>query len=128
LSVCSRGASTLAAAALVDHLGDQIVSVLSLSLAVATVSMTMTKAKVSKPLRARIKARSAWWGEVFSCPYCFSHYVSPVAVAVWRPVLVSCGFYPADLLISVLVIIALAALGCGLIYRSISVIPADLAH
>ena len=101
-------------------LPQQLTSVLALGLAVATVAMTMTKAKVTLPLRERIKKRNEWLGELFSCPYCFSHWVSLVAVAIARPVLTDSGIYIFDLSISVLVVIALAAMFAGLIYRSIA--------
>lgn len=105
---------------LINNLPQQLTSIVALSLAVAVISMTMTKAKVSKPLRERIKARSEWFGELFSCPYCFSHWVSIAFVAIARPVVVASGFYIFDLFISVLVVVALASLIAGLIFISIS--------
>lgn len=105
-----------------ENLPQQITSILALSLAVATVSMTITKAKVSKPLRESIAARSKWLGELFSCPYCFSHWVSFAAVAAVRPVLTDSGLYGLDLFVSALAVIALAAFASGWIYRSIAAV------
>ncbi len=89
------------------------------SLAVATVSLTMTRAVITKPLREWIKSKSKWLGELFSCPYCFSHWVSFGAVLVVRPTLTA-TWYPVDLLISALAITALASMLCGLIFTAIN--------
>lgn len=43
---------------------------------VSVISLTMTKAVVSKPLRDAIKKKNAFFGELFSCPFCFSFYVA----------------------------------------------------
>lgn len=105
----------------VNHdLPHQLVGVVVVALAVSTVSMTATKAKISRPMRNRISQRSKWFGELFSCPYCFSHWASFVAVGVVRPRPVSVGFWPIDLAISALAIVALSAFSCGLIYKSIA--------
>ena len=101
-------------------LAHQLTAILILALAVSTVSMTATKAKISKPLRERITSQSKWLGELVSCPYCFSHWASIVAVAVVQPRPVSTGFWPVDLAISALAIVALAAFSCGLIYKAIA--------
>lgn len=107
----------------VTDLPQQIASIIILSLAVSSVSLTMTKAKLTKPLRNFVRSRSEWLGELFSCPYCFSHWVSFGAVAAARPVVTSTGLLLADLLISAFAVISLAALTSGLVYRSIELIP-----
>lgn len=104
-------------------LAHQALSLIVISLAVSTVSMTMTKAKISKPLREFIKRRNTWLSELFSCPYCFGHWVSFAAVIAVRPTVTNSGFYPLDVVISALAVTALAAVGSGLIFRSTSVIP-----
>jgi len=101
-------------------LAHQLTAMFFVALAVATVSMTATKAKISKPFRTWVTPRSKWFGELFSCPYCFSHYASVVAVAVVRPRPVYTGFWLVDLGISALAIVALSAFACGLIYKSIA--------
>ena len=45
-----------------------------LGLVVGTISMTVTKAVVFKWFRDRLKR--PWLKELFSCPYCFSHWVA----------------------------------------------------
>jgi len=111
-----------------------LVSFVALSLAVAALSMTITKAKVTIPLRNAIIRRSAWFGELFSCPYCMNHWLAVSIVAVYRPVIVDSGFYLLDLAVSALVVVALASFGVGLIYKSVSSIativppPAKATH
>jgi hypothetical protein len=106
-----------------EDLAQEALSLVIVSLAVSTVSMTMTKAKISKPLREYIKSRNAWLHGLFSCPYCFGHWVSFVAVLAVRPVVTNSGFLPLDLLISALAVTALAAIGSGWIFRAIAAIP-----
>jgi uncharacterized membrane-anchored protein len=101
-----------------DYLRALIV-VVFLALAVSTLSMTITKAKVSKPLRDAIAKRSKWFGELFSCPYCMSHWLAFGAVAIYRPAVVDSGVYVVDLFVSSLVIVALASFSAGLIFRAI---------
>ncbi len=99
--------------------GHALLVVAFLSLAVSTMSMTITKAKVSKPLRDAIINRNKWFGELFSCPNCMSHWLAFAAVAIYRPVVVNCGVYVIDLCTSVLVVVALASFSSYLIYRAI---------
>lgn len=94
-----------------------------LALAVAVVSITATKAKVSKPLRDRIKSRNAWVGELVSCPYCFSHWLALGAVIIYRPVLVSSGFLPLDLVVAAMAMVAASSLAIGLIFLALSYVP-----
>lgn len=96
-----------------------IMQLVIVSLAVATVSLTMTRAIISKPLRTWLKSKNKWLGELFSCPYCFSHWVSFGAILVVRPTLTS-TWYPVDLLISALAVTALASMWCGLIFTAIN--------
>lgn len=89
-----------------------------ISLAVATVSLTMTRAVISKPFRTWLKSKNKWFGELFSCPYCFSHWVSFGAILAVRPTLTD-SWYPVDLLISALAVTAIASMWCGLIFTAI---------
>ena len=98
----------------------QLLELIVLALAVSTVSMTATKAKISKPLREKISARNKWFGELFSCPYCFGHWASFIAVIVVRPTVTTSGVWIIDLAVSALAVTALSAMLCGLIYRSIA--------
>jgi hypothetical protein len=54
--------------------------VLLLACSTATISMTVTKSTVMEPFREGIKSHSQWFGKLFSCPYCFSHWTAFVLV------------------------------------------------
>ncbi len=47
-----------------------------ISLAVASISFTISKSSIFKPVRLFICKHSSFLGELFSCPYCISHWVS----------------------------------------------------
>lgn len=49
---------------------------LVLALATSAVSLTVTKSRAFAWLRVPIMRRSRWFGELISCPYCFSHWVA----------------------------------------------------
>lgn len=95
-----------------------LTAIVALALAVSAVSVTVTKTKIFQPVRRWTKKRSPWAGALLSCPYCLSHWLAFVAVPIYRPQLVSSGFLPLDLLVSVMVIVALAAFFSGLILRA----------
>jgi hypothetical protein len=114
-----------------------VIGLLVLALAVASAAATLTKAKVSRPLRDwldrraypdpadRTKRNRVWYfvNEAFTCPYCLSHWLALGAVAIYRPILVSCGFWPVDLLVSAMAIVTLSAWFVGLIFRGLSAVP-----
>ncbi len=101
-------------------LADQVVSIIALSVAVATIAITCTKTKISKPVRQWITKKSTWFGDLVSCPYCFGHWVSFVAVAAVRPVVTDSGVFLLDLFVSAMVVTGLSALLCGLIFKAVS--------
>lgn len=83
--------------------------VLWLSLATASISFTITESKLFLPARNWIKARSFFLGELFSCGYCFGHYVAFILVAIYRPKLFEV-WWILDYLLTALVIAWLAAI------------------
>ena len=80
--------------------------------------MTVTRSAIFAPMREAIEKRSEWFGELFSCQYCFSHWLSFAAVAVFRPLPVTSGNLIVDLIVSAFVLVTLTAWCCGLILRS----------
>lgn len=100
-----------------------LLKILMLSFMVSPICLTVTTARVSKPFRDFIKSKSQWLGKLFSCPYCFSHWVSFATVVVFKPVPVSCGFsIYIDLAASAFMIVALSALISGFVYQAVSAI------
>jgi len=73
-----------------------MLKVIWLALAVAAVSYTITRSLLFAPARAAIEFLAGpFIGELFSCPYCFSHWVTLAAVLVYRPRL---GISPSAIL------------------------------
>lgn len=86
-----------------------------LAIAVAAVSMTIGRAKVSEGFRSWADNKSAWLGKLVNCPYCISHWIALVAVAWYRPRVITSGFIVFDWVVSLFVIVALASLVSGMI-------------
>lgn len=97
--------------------GDLLLVVL-LAMAVAAMSVTISLSKVFKNLRDNISSRNAWLGELVSCPYCFSHWLSFLAVLVYRPQVLEGGAPFLNLFLTAFVLVCLASLFGGLIYRA----------
>lgn len=101
-----------------QDLAAQVVVVVTLSLAVAAISMTIAKGKIFLPLRQWVEDRNEWLGNLVSCPYCTSHWVAVVVVALYQPKLTSFTFGIVDLIVSVFAIVTLSSFFAGLIYRA----------
>lgn len=85
-----------------------------LALAISTISITITRGGVFSKQRQWILERNTWLGKLFSCPYCLSHWVSALVVALYqpRPVIL---WLPLDLLLSVFMLVAIASVISGII-------------
>lgn len=94
-----------------------------LAASISAVSMTITMANISNGFRAWVKARSKFFGELFSCPYCTSHWLSFGAIAIYQPRPVSSQLWPVDLLVSVFIAVTLSAFCSGLIFKALSELP-----
>jgi len=102
-----------------------VYSLVIIAMAVSVISLTVTKTKVFKPMRLWIKSKSEFFGELFSCPYCFSFYPSVLFIILYAGKLrliyhfdgyLSCIDYG----ISYLCMVCIASFFTGFIYRSIS--------
>jgi hypothetical protein len=60
-------------------------TVIYLSFVTACISFTVTETKIFKPLREWLKKKSAFLGNLFSCGYCFGHWVAFFLVAIYKP-------------------------------------------
>jgi hypothetical protein len=83
--------------------------VLALALVTSTTAVTITKARAFREVRAWIAQWGPWWRDLFHCPYCLSHWIALGLVLVYRPAVVHSGLRIVDGLMSLLVIVALAA-------------------
>ena len=101
-----------------------------LAMAVSVISLTITKTKVFKSLRTSIKEKNEFFGELFSCPYCFSFYPSFLIqflfygklrlTYAWSFILMGVDVHPIDFIVSWFVMVCIASFFTGWIYRSIS--------
>lgn len=57
-------------------ISDVIGDILILAMASAAISITLTRASVFEAPRGYVAARSTFFGTLFSCTYCMSHWVS----------------------------------------------------
>jgi hypothetical protein len=95
---------------------------LVLAMVVSGTSFTITSMEIFEPLRRFIVARSSWLGQLISCFYCTSHWITFLLVAIYRPVLVATGFTPVDLAVSAFFVIQLATFITGMLFKSFSII------
>ena len=86
---------------------ENFICTVMLSLAVSTISVTITKTIMFKPIRSYIEQRSKWFGELFHCPYCLSHWVALFLFVFYAPKVIN-GFMILDYLVTFFVIVALA--------------------
>lgn len=99
--------------------------IILLAAAVSAVSVTITMASIFDVPRERLKAKSEFWGKLFSCPYCLSHWLAVVGIIFFRPVPIETGWWIGfDYVASWAMLIAFAALFTGKIKVSIFDAPA----
>jgi hypothetical protein len=95
-----------------------VIQTVYLSLAVGAMSMTIAKARVFRPLRELITRRSEKLGELISCPYCTSHWVSFIFTAVYFPRILVTRFVVLDWFVAAMAVVALSSVTCALIYHA----------
>jgi len=98
----------------------QLLIVLLLSMATAVVAMTITKATLFKDFRGWSKKQSRLLGELMSCPFCMSFWISAAAVFYYKPRPVVSDIAGIDYVTSVLIIVCLSSFWCGLIFKAYS--------
>lgn len=82
--------------------------ILWLSAANAAMAFTVTEMKLFEPWRRWVKARSAFFGELFCCGYCLGHWTAFALTAAYRPRLFV-WWWPLDYFLTALVIAWLSA-------------------
>jgi len=78
-----------------------------LSITTASISFTVTETQIFKPLRDSIK--NPFFNKLFSCGYCFSHWIAFILVIIYQPKLFH-FFWILDYFLTVLVIAWLASI------------------
>lgn len=85
-------------------------TLIELAAAIAALSAIVTLAKISKPFRVWLSNRSSWIGELFSCSYCFSHWVALVVVLWYKPRIMASSVAFIDYFVTWLCLISFAAI------------------
>ena len=88
-----------------------------LSFAVSAISLTLARSKVFESLRRFTLAQNRWMGELISCPYCLSHWISILLVIVYRPETSLHVWMPLDIVVSAFVIVGFGSLIIGAVSR-----------
>lgn len=78
--------------------------VIYLSFVTASLSFTVTETKLFLPLRKWIAGKSALFGELFSCAYCFGYWIAFGLVALYRPRIIVSSWEVLDYLLTALII------------------------
>lgn len=77
--------------------------VIYLSIVTASISFTVTETKIFQPLREWLNTKNNFLGDLFSCGYCFGHWITFALVAVYKPRLFQC-WWLLDYFLTALVI------------------------
>lgn len=83
-----------------------------MALATAALSITVTKSSLFLPFRRLLgDPQGNWFAKLFNCPYCMSHWIAIGFLGMFI------FMFPAltMLVVDVFVVIAIAAVGCGVI-------------
>lgn len=90
---------------------------LVIAIASASISMTITQTEIFAPLREFAKSKNLTIGHLFSCFYCFSHWVVIGGVTVYRPEILDSGNSFLNWIVSVFFTITLTSFVCGLMFK-----------
>lgn len=76
----------------------------------APLTLTVSRSQLFSPVREWVKKHSKFLGELLTCPYCLSHWVSALIVVAYRPYReIHSGWVVGDFLVSMFIIITLSA-------------------
>jgi len=94
-----------------------ISQVVVMALAIGTVSMTITKASFFEWFRNWLEDHTDFLADLFSCPYCMSHWVALGVMFLYQPLILDTGNKWPDLMMSWFALVALGSLVAGAISR-----------
>lgn len=92
------------------------------SLPVAAVSYTVTRSSIFRGFRNFVDRKNQKLGELVSCPYCFSHWVSAATILyilLYYQVVRLSDYFVADFVFMTFALVAMSSGVCGLIALSI---------
>lgn len=92
------------------------IQLIIISLAVASISYTISKSGIFLPVRLFICKHIHFLGQLISCPYCLSNWVSFIIfITIYKS-------FSLDFIIMSFAAITLSAIWCGMIERSLDII------
>lgn len=79
------------------------------------VSITITQQEIFRGFRTWVQKKNEWLGYLFSCFYCFSHWVVFPAVFMYQPRILQSNYWALDLIVTAFFTVALCVLFSGVI-------------
>jgi len=106
-------------------LSENLLQNLWLCLVIAMVSACMavsvTQQEMFRPLRQWAATKHPMAGHLFSCFYCFSHWVVFAGIAIYRPAVVISGNTLVDLVVTAFFTVVLAVVCSGIILQVVRI-------
>lgn len=96
---------------------NQFQLLLVLTLATASITTTIAKAKVTAGFRRLLRRNAPWFGELFSCAYCLSHWVAFTLVCLYHLDLVRSSWALFDCVVTTFALVTTSALLVGVLSR-----------
>jgi Protein of unknown function (DUF1360) len=96
---------------------DILFKVLVLGIATGAISLVLTKSTVFNFLHDWLEAKVPFLGEMLNCPWCTSHWIALFFTLIYRPLLVNV-FAPVDYLVTIMVMVVIAAVTARIIYSA----------
>lgn len=94
---------------------------LVIALVSACIAISVTQQEMFRPLRQWAAGKNAMAGHLFSCFYCFSHWVVFAGIAIYRPVVVNSGYLLVDLVVTAFFTVGLATVCSGVILQMVRI-------
>jgi len=90
--------------------GSMILKAFLLSIITASISFFIAHSQLLEDLREWIQERSKFFGDLFSCCYCLSHWVAVIMVIIFSVRLFDCGWVGIDIVLTILAVAWFAGL------------------
>lgn len=87
----------------------------------ACIAISVTQQEMFRPFRQWAARKHAMAGHLFSCFYCFSHWVVFAGIAIYRPVVVISGNTLVDLVVTAFFTVVLAVVCSGIILQMVRI-------
>ena len=87
-----------------------------LSSAIAVISLTLTQTLIFKGFRKWVKFKNHFFGDLISCPYCASHWISVIFGIIFIPRAIITDNVIVDVIISIFLMIVLTTPWYKLMY------------